>query len=117
MFPEGTPTTVVSLGGKDRTLGFTIGAMRRIKEAGGSLTISEGEDSADFIYAVPLWVWACMDKEDREELSVEDVEDRMHPGNMEEISAAVTQLFLSSRPEGAEGNAPKAPKGRRQNRT
>lgn len=117
MFPEGTPTAVVSLGGKDRTLGFTIGAMRRIKEAGGKLQIDDGEDSDDVIYAVPLWVWACMDKEDREELSVEDVEDRMHPGNMEEISAAVTRLFLSSRPEGAEGNGAKAPKGRRQKST
>ncbi len=107
MFATGTPTVVVTLGGHEYELGFTLGAMRRIKGRLGTLELSLGEEAGDEgVLALPVYIWASMDKEGREALSVEDVEEMIHPNNMVEISEAMATLFIQSAPEGAEGNAP-----------
>lgn len=102
-FATGTPTVVVALD-KERTLGFTLGAMQRIQERLGKNAFSEGE-TADQMLALPAYVWACLPAADRLELNVEAVADLIHPGNMKAVSDAIAEIFNRSNPEGAEGNA------------
>jgi hypothetical protein len=111
-FPTGTPTVEVDLDGP-RTLGFTLGAMRRIKEATGTLEVDENATEETMLQTLPVYVWACMGAEDRADLSIEAIEDMIHPMNMVAINGAVTALFQLSVPKGAEGNDPVPPKVRR----
>lgn len=99
-FLEGIPTVVVQLD-KPRTLGFTLGSMRRIQEVLG--TLEYRVDAAADMLAVPTYVWACMDAEGRAELSIEQVEEMIHPGNLKAMSEACTTLFHASSPEAKEG--------------
>lgn len=110
-FIEGIPTVVLQLD-KARTLGFTMGAMRRIKERLGTLELpmdEKGKIPLDrAIEIMPTYIWACMDTPDRAEISVEQLEDMMHPGNLQAITEAVTALFQRSNPEAA-ADAPTGP--------
>lgn len=108
-FPEGTPTVEVVLD-QPRTLGFTLGAMRRIKETLGTLEIDTEAGDEGLVTTLPSYIWACMDAEGRAALSIEQVEDMIHPRNMGPISQALRDLFEQSAPEGAEGNAGSAAK-------
>jgi hypothetical protein len=97
-FIEGVPTVTLKLD-KPRTLAFTMGAMRRIQERLGTLDITK--DVAGGLLTMPTYIWACMDADARKEITVEEVEDMIHPGNMGEIGAAIDALFGASNPEGA----------------
>jgi hypothetical protein len=96
-FAEGTPTVTVRLGGKDYTLGFTIGAMRRAKELGVSQV--DLSDGSALMLAMPQYVWACMTKEDRASLSPDEIDELVNPSNISNISEAIGELFKASLPE------------------
>jgi hypothetical protein len=101
-FIEGTPTITIELGGPHE-LGFTLGAMGRIQEKLGSLDIPS--DKAAQLAALPTYVWACLSVADRGQLTIEQIAEMIHPGNLEAISTAVMELFEKSQPpKGAEGN-------------
>lgn len=107
-FIEGIPTVVLQLD-QPRTLGFTMGAMRRIKEELGTLDLPmvDGRIPLDrAIEIMPVYIWACLDAKDRTEVSVEQLEDMMHPGNLPEITDAVTKLFKASSPEASTDAGP-----------
>ncbi len=105
-FPEGTPTVTLTLAGSPRVLGFTIGAMRRAQEL-GVLEVDTADEMA-LTLALPSYVWACMDKEDREEISFDDVADLINPSNLAHVRDSVSALFNASQPDEPEGNAPPA---------
>lgn len=90
-FAEGTPTITVQLGRKDYTLGWTWGAKRRVKER------LRPEDPFEDNIAVVLW--AAMDKESREAISVEEIEELVHPGNEAEVVEKFSELFKKSEPK------------------
>lgn len=104
-FAEGTPTVEVTLD-KARTLGFTMGAMRRIKARLGTLAMPALEDGTinqdKAVEWIPVVVWACLDAEGRAQLTVEQVEDLIHPGNVKATSRAVVELFNASAPDAAQ---------------
>lgn len=108
-FLEGTPTAVLQLD-KPRTLGFTMGAMRRIKERLGTLDMPIGTDGKipldKALDLMPTWIWACMDAPDREEVTVEQLEEMMHPGNLQAISESIVGLFRASNPEASKEAGP-----------
>ncbi|HEX6924354.1 MAG TPA: hypothetical protein VF167_02940 [Longimicrobiaceae bacterium] len=99
------PTAQVELD-RNRTIAFTIGAMRRVKELTGR-SITAGIEEED----VGRVVWAMLTEEDRADLTPEQVEDMIHPGNLGAVTAAIARL--SGDAEGAEGNARPAGKGKR----
>lgn len=103
-FAEGTPTVDVTLGGKTYTIGYSWGAKRRARQE----LIRRGND-ADRAHEeeyLSTLLWACLGKEDRSLLSVEDIEDMIHPGNESEIGKQLKQLIVRGEPdEEPEGNA------------
>lgn len=101
-FAEGTPTVKITLGGKVYEIGWTWGANRRVKER------LKPEDKFEDNVAVVLW--ASMDKESREAITVEEIEDQIHPGNEAEVVGKFSELFKKSTPkEKPEKNGPPAP--------
>lgn len=95
-FAEGTPTATVQLD-KPRTLGFTLGAMRRCRDL-GVLNIDVQNETA-MMLALPEYVWSCMDDAGRKELPLEQVMELIHPGNVQVIAEAIGALFASSQPK------------------
>lgn len=95
-FAEGQPTAVVPLD-KPRTIGFSLGAMRRVRDQLG--TLEYDPDSPDALLALPAYVWACLSSADRAELSVAQVEDMIHPGNMAEVSETLGVILRASSPD------------------
>jgi hypothetical protein len=95
-FAEGMPTATVKLD-KPREIGFTLGALRRVKEKLGRLDFDLAGAGASM--ALPTYVWACLPASGRKELTIEQVEDLIHPGNMNEISDALGVLFKASTPD------------------
>lgn len=105
-FAEGIPTVEVKLD-KPRALGFTLGSLRRVKDRLGTLDVKvEGPEG---LLALPTCVWASLDAEGRKELTVEQIEDMIYPGNMQEISTAVAQLFKQSTPDAKENPTVEGP--------
>lgn len=96
-FAEGTPTVEITLGGKSYTIGYSWGGKRRARE----YLTRQGADPAkanEEEYLSTL-LWACMDKESRSSLTVEDVEDMIHPGNEVEIGEKLKQLIVRGEPD------------------
>lgn len=91
-FAEGVPTVKVTLGGKPYELAWTWGSKRRL---GDKAQITDAKALSDNLGAL---VWATMDKESREALSVEDVEELLHPGNQVEVIDKIGSLFALSEP-------------------
>lgn len=105
-FAEGTPTVTITLD-KPRTLGFTLGAMRRCRELG--VLKLDVQDETAFMLALPEYVWSCLPEQDRGELTVESIGEMINPLNMADIAEAVGELWASSVPKGnPEKNAPPA---------
>lgn len=100
-FIEGIPTVVVHLD-KPRALGFTMGAMRRIKDALGTLEVGSLK-GPEAVFKVPACIWACLDDEGRAEISQPQLEEMIHPGNLGAITDAIVKLFEQSNPEAAAG--------------
>ena len=99
-FAEGVPTEAITLGGKVYRIAFTWGARRRCKE----YFDSRGKDPAGShqYEAVAAAIWAGMEEEDRKGISVEAVEDMIHPGNEAEILRRVGDLTEKSQPDPVE---------------
>lgn len=93
---EGTPTATVTLD-KPRELGFTLGALRRVREKLGTLEVNL--DKPEGSMALPTYIWACLPASARKDLSIEQIEDMIHPGNMQTIADALGKLFKASTPE------------------
>lgn len=108
-FLEGVPTVVLQLD-KPRTLGFTMAAMRRIKEKAGTLELPVDANGRvpleKAIDLMPTYIWACLAPEDRAEVSLEQLEEMLHPGNLEAVTQAIVSLFQRSNPEAAAGATP-----------
>lgn len=96
-FPEGTPTTRLTLGGRSHELGFNWGAKKRVRDyllsQGKSATTTHEED---YLAAA---VWASMDKETRGTLTVDDVLEMIGPQNEQEIAGKIKQLIGAAEPE------------------
>ena len=104
--PPNVPTRTIDLD-RPRTIALTLGALRRIKEATGSLDI-ELTDEAIFDRA-PALVWAALVDEDRD-VAPEQIADMLHAGNLAQVVEALGALAEASQPKGAEGNAVPAPR-------
>lgn len=106
---QGVPTATISLGGKSYKLAWTWGAKRRLNErlvaAGKELTAPNS-----IAENLPAVVWASMDEEAREKISVEQIEDLIHPGNEIEIIDKFSVLFSQSEPDPAPNAEPAAGK-------
>lgn len=96
-FAEGTPTVEVVLGGKTYTVGYSWGGKRRAREQ----LARNGADpnKAHEEEYLSTLLWACLDREARASLSVEDVEDMIHPGNESEIGEKLRQLIVRGEPD------------------
>lgn len=105
-FAEGMPTVTVTLD-KERELGFTLGALRRVKEKLGTLDVDLENPESNM--AFPTYIWACLPASGRAELSIEQIEDLIHPGNMVAIGDALARLFKASQPEDAANPTAAAP--------
>lgn len=102
-FAEGMPTATITLD-KPREIGFTLGALRRIKEKLGSVEFNPADDDIERV--VPVYIWCCLPASGRLELSPERIEDLIYPGNMQHVIAALTDLFVRSLPEVKENPTP-----------
>lgn len=94
-FAEGTPTVEVRLDGESYTLGWTWAAKRRVRDHLKAL----GQESVHGEEHLSTVVWASMDKESRESLTVEDIEEKINPRNEAEIAEKIRQLIMVSEPE------------------
>lgn len=104
-FAEGVPTVEIQLAGKPYTLGWTLGSMRRLRER----LAAQGLDLKDAIAQaenLPAVVWASMDKETREAVSVDDIEEMLHTGNQDEVIEKISSLFKRPEPEPATESVP-----------
>lgn len=97
-FAEGVPTVGIRLGGQGYDLAWTNGAKRRYNDW---LTSHGIDPKATDTLAMNMGVviWASMDKDARTSLSVEDVEEMIHPGNEGEIVERFGALFTKSEPD------------------
>lgn len=105
--PENVQTVTITLD-RPRTLAFTLGAMRRMKEAVG-VDLNHMTDLAISVEDAGGFVWAMLINADREGVTRDDVDEMIHMGNLQEVTAALTSLIGETK--GAEGNAPKPAKG------
>lgn len=103
--PESIPTSVIELD-RPRTLAFTLGAMRRIKQVSGK-AFDDPDAPRTVTDVIGFYIWAMLIEEDRTELTVENVWDLLHPGNIDAVTAAFTQLMNASNGN-TEGKAPMA---------
>lgn len=110
-FAEGTPTATIELNGKVYTLGFTIGAMKRA-QALGVLEVN-AEDGPAMMLALPEFVWSCLDEDGRNELTVAQISELMHPLNTPGIAEKVGNLFKVSVPSPDPNASPAAAKGKK----
>lgn len=106
-FAEGVPTVQIQLGGKSYTLGWTWAARRRSRD----YMVSKGkENSATQYESVAVALWAAMEEKARAEISVEAVEEMIHPGNESEILEKMSTLFEKSEPDPDPNAQPSAAK-------
>lgn len=104
--PPNVPVRVVDLD-RPRTLALTLAALKRIKDATGSLDMDLTEDA--IFDRAPALVWSALVDEDREGVTPGDVANMLHAGNLSEVIEALGSLADASQPKGAEGNAVPAP--------
>lgn len=102
MLPENVPTATVKLD-KERRIAFTLGAMRRIKEATNKDLETALDETTLFETLGPI-IWALLVKEDREGLTAADVEDMIAPSMIGTLVEAVGKLATGS-VDAAEGKA------------
>lgn len=108
--PENVPVVTVDLD-QPRRMALTLGAMRRLKEQTGLAIMDLGEFPADkLMESLGKLIWSCLINEDRVGLTVDDVEELIHPGNLGAAAEALGHLMASLNQKGAEGNAPAAAK-------
>lgn len=105
--PINVPRAVVDLD-RPRTIALTLAALKRIKDATGTLDMDLTEDA--IFDRAPSIVWASLIDGDREDLTPEAVADLLHAGNLAQVVEALGSLAEASAPKGAEGNAVPAPR-------
>lgn len=96
-FAEGVPTVDITLGGKPLTIGWTWGAKRRVRDHHIAKYANPQDAPEEENLATILW--AGMDKEVRASLSVEDIEDLIHPRNEAEVAKKIRELIAKSEPD------------------
>src|SRR4026209_2797810 len=94
--PEYIPTAVVNLD-RPRTTALTNAAQRRIRPVAGKNITDEATDLMDLI---GVFIWGLLVDEDRADVTVEDIENMIYPGNMAEMIRAVSGLVQESTPVG-----------------
>lgn len=106
-FAEGTPTATVKLGGREFTIGWTWGAKRR--------AFDEAEkrgrpmrDEETLLRNLPVVLWASMDKETRETVTVDEIEEMVNPKNELAVVSKLASLFEKSEPEPEKNEGPAA---------
>lgn len=116
LLPEGTPTHTVDLGGRPRTLAFTMGALRRLRERLGDKVGDLAENPGLVMEYVDDYVWSMLaDREDRDEIAPEDVADLIPFGRIGAYASVVVELVAASvekREASEEGNPQKAARTR-----
>lgn len=99
-FAEGTPTVTVMLGGIPYTLGWTWAAKRRVREQLKSRgTDPQTAHEEEYLTTI---VWAAMDKEQRESITVEGVEELINDRNQSAVTRQIRALILESEPPPSE---------------
>lgn len=104
--PENVPSQLISLD-RPRRIALTLGAIRRLQEQTGrpitelSKLLEEGR--LDHLHRL---IWSCLVNGDREGVTPEDMEEMLHPGNLQDAIEAFASLMEASTPKGAEGNVP-----------
>lgn len=93
--PAYIPTTVVKLD-RERRIALTLAAMRRITAVTGASVF----DSTDLRETIGQCIWAMLIDDDRGDVTVENIEDMIYPGNMAEVIAAFNEVIAASNPEG-----------------
>ena len=96
-FAEGTPTVEITLGGKSYTLGWTWAAKRRARDYFASQ--GKDPDKATQEENIAVALWASLEKEARDSLSVGDIEEVINPANEEAILEKMSSLFTKSEPD------------------
>lgn len=102
MLSENVRTETVQLD-QPRRMAFTLGAIRRLKQATG--TDMDGlddllKDHNSILEQLGGFVWALLVKEDRKGLTVEDVEDMITPAMIGDIMEAVGKVVAEGMNEG-----------------
>lgn len=87
--PENVPFETLELD-KPRRLAFTLGALRRLRQHNGYAYDAQVVETT--VERIGVYVWAMLIPEDRDNLTVEDVEDMLHYGNLAEAIAVVAKL-------------------------
>lgn len=109
---EDTPVVEITLlDGRPRRLVATLGTLKRLKQVAGAEALTADLSSTESVVELlgPV-IWSLMVSEDREDLTVADIEDLIPFGRMEEIGKAAFGLMVDSMPEMAEGKAPAEPR-------
>lgn len=96
MLPENVPTVVINLD-RPRRIAFTLGAMRRVKQMTGHAVTDQQSELTDVI---GTYIWAMLIEEDRKDVTVEQIEDMIYPGNLDAVTAAFNEVVAASTPEG-----------------
>lgn len=94
---EGVPTIEIQLGGQTYTLGWTWGAKRRVQEIlKARHSDPQNVDRSETLAAA---LWASLDEDNRKTISVEDVEEMIHPGNEMLVMQKMNDLLEASEPK------------------
>lgn len=94
--PRLVPKVAVELD-RTRQMVFSYGTMRRIEEKTGR-EVEEFEDGFPAV-VFPIVIWATLAGEDPE-LTVENVEEMLYPGNVDYVAAKLDELIQASRADG-----------------
>lgn len=107
-FPKNVPTATVQLD-KPRTIALTLDALNRLEETTGQPLLEIELDAKEIVKHIDAWVWSGLDDADRAEVSMSEIRQMIHLGNLSKVMMAVTSLISVSIPEDAEGKANPAP--------
>ena len=95
--PEGTPTRQVFLGGRPRTIAFTMGALRRLRERLGDKAEEIQANPGLMMEYIDRYLWAMLvDPEDRAEIAPNALADMIPLGKLGDYVGPVTELVLES---------------------
>lgn len=105
---KGVPTVGITLDGRTYKIDFTWGARLRISDYFQSL----GKDPAKVsrFESFAATIWAGMEDEDRQGISVTQIAEMIHPGNEPEILARIDELVGKSEPDPDPNAVPSAAK-------
>ena len=95
---------------KERTLKLPFGVLKRFKDESGS-EFGRCVAAGFSIEETAVLLWCSFQLEDPD-LTLEDVQNMIHSGNLFEIGSAITELIMPSFPEAeGDGGEPSRPTG------